>query len=105
MGSKNVYTLNEHINMLYQMAFGSLSSAKPLTQFDRDNQAEYVNAILKVLAAPTIETMPALAAQLTPQLDKISRECRRRAATEKNSLSRSHLQGLAYMIDEWKKEK
>lgn len=105
MGSKNVYTLNEHVNNLYQIAFGTLSSAKPLTQFDRDKQAEYVKAILKVLGAPTIETMPALAAQLTPQLDKIARECRRRAATEKNTLSRNHLNGLAYMIDEWKKEK
>lgn len=105
LGSNKVYTLKEHIDFIYQTAFGSLASNKPLTQFERDKQAEYVKAILKVLGAPTIETMPALAAQLTPQLDKIARECRRRAAVEKNSLSRNHLQGLAYMIDEWKKEK
>ena len=105
LGSNKVYTLKEHIDFIYHTAFGSLASNKPLTQFERDKQAEYVKAILKVLGAPTIETMPALAAQLTPQLDKIARECRRRAAVEKNSLSRNHLQGLAYMIDEWKKEK
>ena len=100
---KPLYTLKEHYENLYLTAFGSLSSTKPLTQFDRDKQSEYVKVVLTTLGLKSTETTPAVLTLLTAQLDRIEKECKRRAAIEKDSLSKSHLQGLAYMIEKWTK--
>ena len=103
LGSKNVYTLKEHLDNLYQTAWGPLPANKPLTQFDRDKQNEYVNAVIKALNPIATEKMPALSAILVAQLDKIAAEAKRRAATAGDSLSRNHYTGLSYMIEQWTK--
>lgn len=103
LGSNKVYTLKQHLDNLYQTAWGPQTAGKQLSQFDRDKQSEYVNAVIKVLSARTIESMPAVSAMLVAQLDKIAVEAKRRAATAADSLTRNHLLGLSCMIEQWTK--
>ena len=103
LGSEKVYTLKNLADDLYQTAWEKLDNNQPLTQFDRDKQSEYVKALMAAISSPTVEKTPSLIAILVPQLDKIAAGAKRKAETTADPLSRNHLLGLSYMIEQWTK--
>lgn len=102
-GSAQVYTLKDLTDDLYQTAWDKLDNNQPLTQFDRDKQSEYVKALMATIGSPMTEKNPTLISLLVPQLDKIAVSAKRKADTVTDSLSRNHLLGLSYMIEQWTK--
>lgn len=101
LGSK-AYTMKNMMDDLYQNAFGQVSQRKSLTQFERARQTEYVKALMNFTKNSTglkLDEMPEMAGLIINQLDRIAREARRVASTD--SLTKSHREGLASIIEAW----
>ena len=64
-------------------------------------QSEYVKVVCMLLEKAPVNEMPECFSLLVAQLDKIANQAKKKATQTNDSLTRTHLQGLARVIDVW----
>lgn len=96
-----VYTLKNMTDDLYDAVWGSLYTSKALSTYERTMQSEYVKVVCMLLEKAPVNEMPECFSLLVAQLDKIANQAKKKATQTNDSLTRTHLQGLARVIDVW----
>lgn len=104
MVGQELYTLQEFFDDLYQGIFGDVNSARPITDYRRMLQRNYVNKLLGSVYNPASFTNGE-AVLMKQQLDQIKKACDSAQQTKTDEVSKNHLKAISELVKQWKENK
>lgn len=102
LGDK-AYTCKNLTDDLYEAVWGSLSTSKALTPFERMMQRNYLSGICILVESGPMEVVPELLGLYVDQMDRIVADAKRKIARTNDFMTKSHLQGVIRRIEECQK--